>query len=101
MTNKSTSLKKLINEYVAQTLGSEENLNESLRITEMVKLCGGKEAKFGSKEHIDDLQRTLEGLYSLRDQWERGSSSRYMVASTCHRLKRLLAKLMANQDEVM
>jgi hypothetical protein len=93
------SLKLLVNEYVRQALDSDQ-LNEGMRMSETVKICGGNEVPFGSQEHITDLQRTLDGLEVIKSHWDRGTSTRYLIGSTCARVRKLIAKLMADSGQV-
>lgn len=87
-------IKGLIDEEIGESIEEKiETLNESVNVTEKTMICGSKEVNFGSPEHINDLNRTLEGLHLLKGHFRRGSSSRYVVASTCHRLKKLIEKL--------
>jgi hypothetical protein len=96
---KANSLKTLVEEYVRQTF-ENDSLNEAVHMPETVTLCDGTQTKSGSSEHIADLQRTLMGLEGLKSHWGRGSSTRYLIGSTCARLRKLIAKCMANNGEV-
>lgn len=90
------SLKALIAECVRKELC--ENLNEGIRMSETIVICGGKEVPFGSPEHVRDLQRTLDGLEVVKTHWDRGSSSRYVVSSACARIRKLIVKLSGQSN---
>ncbi len=91
------ALNELIKECVRKELDS--TLNEAVRTMEAVVICGGKQVPFGSPEHVSDLQRTLEGLEVVKSHWDRGTSSRYVVASACGRLRKLISKLSPPRPE--
>jgi pyruvate/2-oxoglutarate dehydrogenase complex dihydrolipoamide acyltransferase (E2) component len=52
----------------------------------------GKEMDFGSSDHLKVLKYMLHGLQNLRDCYQTGSANRLVYATTCHKLRRLIAK---------
>jgi len=86
------SLSVFINEYIKRELSP--NLNERVKVTETVIICGGKEVPFGSKEHIQDVQRTLDGLEVIKSHWDKGRAPRHIISLSCSHIKNLLNKLL-------
>lgn len=53
-------------------------------------LVDGIELDLSSPEGILFLTKTLDGLSSIKNSCETGSSTRHILAQACHRLKRIL-----------
>lgn len=60
----------------------------------------GKEMPYGSPEHIDDMQKTLEGLQRTRDCYEKGSSGRLIFSQACTKLKKVLDSLQPKPTSI-
>lgn len=58
----------------------------------------GDLVEYGSKEHVDDLERVLVDLVSLRNQQPRSSSSRFAYAKAIEILKSQLRKARRHYD---
>lgn len=97
--NKIKALNELIKESVRKELNSQA-LNEAVKMSETVVICGGQEVPFGSPEHVADLQRTLDGLEVVKTHWDRGTSSRFVISSACARLRKLISKLSSMGEPV-
>lgn len=78
--------------------GESIDLNEG-KMSETATLCDGSEVPYGSAEHIADLQRTLSGLQAIKAHWNRGTSARYLISTTSHRLKKLIDKLTGSSSK--
>ena len=52
-----------------------------------------KTVQVDSVSHIKLLKNTLEHLEALKKTYAAGSANRHIIAQTCTRIKRLLAKL--------
>lgn len=87
---------KLLKELITECMSE---LNEGMRLTGTIRICGGKEVPIGSEEHVNDLKRTLEGMENVKSHWGRGSSNRFVISTACSRLKKLILKLSGPDTE--
>lgn len=70
MADGKTQIEESIKEYVSEVI-LERRLKES-----EVSLKDGSKAKWGSSEHIADLERSLSDLIFWRDKYKKGSDAR-------------------------
>lgn len=75
-----------------------DNVLLEFRKKDAIVTIGDKTYPFGCTEHVDDMQRTLEGLERVRDCFEIGSGNRLMYSQACSRLRKLIKDLSAKNS---
>ena len=75
----------LLKEYISNVILEFKNLGE-------VDLPDGSTTKYGSKEHINDIQSNIDNMTRLRNRHKKGSAARENYSRVIARLKNELKK---------
>ena len=85
----------ILREYVSLITESKvRNLGE-------VDLADGRRTPYGSADHINDLQETIESVTRVRNRHKRGSAARENYSRAVSRLKVELSKAQKHAENML